>query len=34
MLGSMVASTVAMLAGVGDHAPHGGPIVLPVVDAR
>jgi fructose-specific phosphotransferase system IIC component len=33
-LGSMVASTVAMLAGVGDHAPHGGPIVLPVVDGR
>ncbi|MFO0829512.1 MAG: PTS fructose transporter subunit IIC [Phycisphaerales bacterium] len=34
MLGSMVASTIAMLAGVGDHAPHGGPIVLPVVDNR
>lgn len=34
MLGSMVASTVAMLSGVGDHAPHGGPIVLPVVDGR
>lgn len=34
MLGSMVASTVAMLGGVGDHAPHGGPIVLPVVDGR
>jgi fructose PTS system EIIBC or EIIC component len=34
MLGSMTASTVAMLAGVGDHAPHGGPIVLPVVDNR
>jgi fructose-specific phosphotransferase system IIC component len=34
MLGSMVASTVAMLGGVGDHAPHGGPIVLPVVDRR
>jgi len=34
MLGSMVAATVAMLAGVGDHAPHGGPIVLPVVDGR
>ncbi len=32
MLGSMTASTVAMLGGVGDHAPHGGPIVLPVVD--
>ncbi len=34
MLGSMVASAIAMLGGVGDHAPHGGPIVLPVVDHR
>jgi PTS system fructose-specific IIC component len=34
MIGSMVAATVAMLGGVGDHAPHGGPIVLPVVDNR
>ncbi len=34
MLGSMVASTTAMLGHVGDHAPHGGPIVLPVVDNR
>src|ERR1043165_1447625 len=34
MLGSMVASTVAMLGKVGDHAPHGGPIVLPVVDNK
>ncbi|HEY3384334.1 MAG TPA: fructose-specific PTS transporter subunit EIIC [Vicinamibacterales bacterium] len=34
MLGSMVAAVVAMLGGVGDHAPHGGPIVLPVVDHR
>jgi len=34
MLGSMTASVIAMLAGVGDHAPHGGPIVLPVVDHR
>jgi fructose-specific phosphotransferase system IIC component len=23
-----------MLGKVGDHAPHGGPIVLPVVDQR
>ncbi len=23
-----------MPGGVGDHAPHGGPIVLPVVDHR
>ena len=34
MLGSMVAASVAMLGGVGDHAPHGGPIVMPVVDGR
>lgn len=34
MFGSMVASTIAMLGHVGDHAPHGGPIVLPVVDGR
>jgi fructose-specific PTS system IIC-like component len=30
----MVASSIAMVAGVGNHAPHGGPIVLPVVDNR
>ncbi len=34
MLGSMVASTIAMLADVGDHAPHGGPIVIFVVDNK
>ncbi|MEK6701378.1 MAG: PTS fructose transporter subunit IIC, partial [Planctomycetota bacterium] len=34
MLGSMTASTIAMLASVGDQAPHGGPIVLPVVINR
>jgi fructose-specific phosphotransferase system IIC component len=34
MAGSMTASVIAMLGGVGDHAPHGGPIVLPVVDQR
>ena len=34
VLGSMVASVIAMLGRVGDHAPHGGPIVLPVVDQR
>jgi len=34
MFGSMVASTIAMLGGVGNHAPHGGPIVLPVVDGK
>jgi PTS system fructose-specific IIC component len=34
MAGSAVGSVIAMLGGVGDHAPHGGPIVLPVVDHR
>jgi len=34
MLGSMAAAVIAMLGGVGDHAPHGGPIVLFVVDNR
>ncbi len=34
MTGSAVAAVVATLGGVGDHAPHGGPIVLPVVDNR
>lgn len=34
MFGSMIAATIAMIGGVGDHAPHGGPIVLPVVDNR
>lgn len=34
VVGSAVASVIAMLGGVGDHAPHGGPIVLPVVDHR
>jgi len=34
VLGSMTASVIAMLTGVGDHAPHGGPIVLPVVEHR
>jgi fructose-specific phosphotransferase system IIC component len=34
MLGSMTAAVIAMLGGVGDHAPHGGPIVLPVIDHR
>ena len=34
MFGSMIAAVIAMLGGVGDHAPHGGPIVLPVVDNR
>jgi len=34
MAGSSLGSVIAMLGGVGDHAPHGGPIVLPVVDNR
>jgi len=34
MAGSSVGSVIAMLGKVGDHAPHGGPIVLPVVDNR
>jgi fructose PTS system EIIBC or EIIC component len=34
MAGSMTAAAIAMLGGVGDHAPHGGPIVFPVVDHR
>jgi fructose-specific phosphotransferase system IIC component len=34
MAGSSVGAVVAMLGKVGDHAPHGGPIVLPVVDHR
>ena len=34
MAGSMCAAIIAMLGHVSDHAPHGGPIVLPVVDNR
>jgi fructose-specific phosphotransferase system IIC component len=34
MAGSSVGSVIAMLGRVGDHAPHGGPIVLPVIDHR
>ena len=33
-VGSAVGSVIAMLSGVADHAPHGGPIVLPVIDNR
>ena len=32
--GSAFGGMIAMLLGVGDHAPHGGPIVLPVIDHR
>lgn len=31
MVGSMIGAVIAMLGKVGDQAPHGGPIVLPVV---
>src|SRR5579859_4743586 len=34
IVGSALAAAIAMVGGVGDHAPHGGPIVLPVVDHR
>ncbi len=34
VLGSIVAAVTAMIGAVGDHAPHGGPIVLPVVDHK
>lgn len=34
MAGSSVGAVIALLWGVGDHAPHGGLIVLPVVDHR
>lgn len=32
VVGSAIGAAVAAIFGVGDHAPHGGPIVLPVVD--
>jgi len=32
MFGSAIGAAVAAIYAVGDHAPHGGPIVLPVVD--
>lgn len=34
MVGSSIGAAVAAVFKVGDHAPHGGPIVLPVVDNR
>ncbi|MCX7694357.1 MAG: PTS fructose transporter subunit IIC [Caloramator sp.] len=34
MTGSAVGAAIAAIGKVGDHAPHGGPIVLPVVDNR
>jgi fructose-specific phosphotransferase system IIC component len=34
IVGSAVAAVIATVGHVGDHAPHGGPIVLPVIDHR
>lgn len=34
MIGSAIGAAVAAVGKVGDHAPHGGPIVLPVVDNK
>jgi fructose-specific phosphotransferase system IIC component len=34
ILGSITSAVIAMLGKAQDHAPHGGPIVLPVVDNR
>ncbi|MCE5341219.1 MAG: fructose-specific PTS transporter subunit EIIC [Planctomycetaceae bacterium] len=34
MVGSITAAVIAMLGKAQDHAPHGGPIVLPVVDNK
>lgn len=34
MVGSAVGAVIAAIGKVGDHAPHGGPIVLPVIDNR
>lgn len=34
MIGSSVGAGVAAIGKVADHAPHGGPIVLPVVDNK
>jgi fructose PTS system EIIBC or EIIC component len=34
VVGSAVAAVIAMVGHVGDRAPHGGPIVLPVIDHR
>jgi fructose PTS system EIIBC or EIIC component len=34
VVGSAMAAVIAMVGGVGDHAPHGGPIVLLAVDHR
>lgn len=34
VLGSSTAAVIAMLGGVGNQAPHGGPIVLPVIQNR
>jgi fructose-specific phosphotransferase system IIC component len=34
MVGSATSAAIAMMGHVGDNAPHGGPIVLPVIEHR
>ena len=34
MTGSAIGAVIAAIGKVTDHAPHGGPIVLPVVDNK
>lgn len=34
MVGSSIGAAIAAIGKAGDHAPHGGPIVLPVVDNK
>jgi fructose-specific phosphotransferase system IIC component len=34
MFGWMIVATIAMPGGAGNHAPHGGPMVLPWLDPR
>jgi fructose-specific phosphotransferase system IIC component len=34
MLGSMTASALAMWGAINNHAPHGGLIILPIIDAK
>ncbi len=34
MIGGAVGGAIAAIAGVKDYAPHGGPIVLPVIDEK
>ena len=34
MAGGAVGGAIAAVAGVKDYAPHGGPIVLPIIDEK